>query len=144
MLPGAGRPHRRGQHGQQADLRDVVGVHDRHGVGHVGFGAGLVAEDPERQHRGADRAMLGHDRGDQRAVRRQVVRVEFPHVNGGGAGRPHRGDLLGEVVGSTGRQHDGRAGGQPPGEFGADLAAAAENHNRPTIRVIHGCDYDLR
>ena len=75
--PGAGRPHRRRQHGQQADLRDVVGVHDGHGVGGVGLGAGLVAEDPERQHRGADRAVLGDDRVDQRAVRRQVVGVEF-------------------------------------------------------------------
>ena len=88
--------------------------------------------------------MLGHDRLDQRAVRRQVVGVEFPHVHGGGAGGPHGRDLLLEPVGSPGREHDRRAAGQPQGEFGADLAAAAENHDESATRVIHGCDYDLR
>ena len=144
MVPACGRPHRRGQHGQQADLRHVVGVHHGRGVAGVGFGPGLIAEHPERQHRGADRTVLGHDRGDQRAVRRQVVRVEFPHVYGGGAGRPHGRDLLIEPVGATRREHDRRAAGQPQGEFGADLAAAAENHDESAARVIHGCDYDLR
>jgi hypothetical protein len=34
----------------------------------VGLGAGLVAEDPESQHRGVDGAVVGDDRGNQRAV----------------------------------------------------------------------------
>ena len=47
----ARRPHRRRQHRQQADLGGVVGVHDRGGMGGVGLGAGLVAEDSERHAR---------------------------------------------------------------------------------------------
>ena len=142
--PGARRPHRGGQHRQQADLRDVVGVHDRRGVRGVVFGAGLVAEDAERQHRGADRAVLGDDRRDQRAVRGQVVGVELAHVHRRRARRPHGRDLLVELVGAPRRQHHGRAGGQPRGQLDADLAAAAENHDQPSARVLHGCDYVLR
>ena len=57
---------------------------------------------------------------------------------------PHGRDLLIEQVGATRREHDRRAAGQPQGEFGADLAAAAKNHDESAARVIHGCDYDLR
>ena len=79
--PAAGRAHFGGQMGEQADLRDVVGVHDGHRVVGIGLGAGLVAEDPEGQHCGADGAVVGDDRGDQRAVRGQVVGVELPGVH---------------------------------------------------------------
>ena len=54
-----GRPHRGGQMGEQTDLSDVVGVHDGHRVCGVRLGAGLVAQDPERQHGGADRTVFG-------------------------------------------------------------------------------------
>ena len=53
-------------------------------------------------------------------------------------------DLLVEPVGVARGQHHRRAGRQPPREFDADLAAAAENHYWPGARVIHGCDYLLR
>jgi hypothetical protein len=33
---------------------------------------------------------------------------------------------------------------QAPGEFDADLAAAAENYHRSGARVVHSCDYGLR
>ena len=51
-----------------------------------------------------------------------------------------------EIVGATGRQHHGRAGGQPLRQLDPDLAAAAENHDRlaRVSRVFHGCDYLLR
>ena len=116
----------------------------RRGVRGILFGAGLVAEHSERQHRRAERPVVGHDRRHQRSVRGQVVGVEFPDVHLGRPGLLQRGDLLGEPVGAAGRQHHGGAGSQPPREFGADLAAAAENHHGPATRVIHGCDYLLR
>ena len=40
--------------GEQADLRDVVGVHNSHRVRGVDLGAALVTENAEGQHRGAD------------------------------------------------------------------------------------------
>ena len=61
----ARRPHGGGQHGQQSDLGGEVGVHDRGRVRGVDLGTRLVAEDPERHHRGADRAVLGDDRLDE-------------------------------------------------------------------------------
>ncbi len=112
---------------EQADLGDVVGVHDGHGVGGVGFGAGLVAQDSEGQHRGADGAVLGDDRGDQRAVRGQVVGVELPGVHRGGAGGFERVDLFSEPVGVACGQHDRRSRCQKPRQLDADLAAAAQN-----------------
>ena len=130
--------------GEQADLRDVVGVHDGQRVRGVGLGAGLVAEDPEGQHRGVDRAVLGDDRRDERAVRIQVVGIEFPGVHGRRAGGEHGGDLLGELVCFACREHHRRPGRQPPREFDTDLAATAEDQHRRSARVIHGCDYDLR
>ena len=106
--------------------------------------AGLVAQDAERQHRGADRAVLGDDRIDQRCVGRKVVGVEFAHVHGGGSCLPHGRDLVVELVGATGRQQHGRAGRQPRGQLEPDLAAATENHDQLRARVLHGCDYCLR
>ncbi len=138
------RPHGVGQHGQQARLGNEVGVQHRRGMRGVLLGAGLVAEHPERQHRRADRAVVGHDRRHQRSVRGQVVGVELADVHLGRTGLLEGGDLLGEPVGAAGGQHHGGAGSQPPREFGADLAAAAENHDRSAARVIHGCDYLLR
>ena len=75
------------------------------GVPGVLLGAGLVAQDAERQHRGADRAVLGDDRLDQRCMGREVVGVEFTHVHGGGARRPHGRDLVVELVGASGRSN---------------------------------------
>ncbi len=54
--------------GQQADLRDVVGVHDCQRMRSVCLGAGLVAEDAEGQHRGVDGAVFGDDRRDERTM----------------------------------------------------------------------------
>jgi hypothetical protein len=106
--------------------------------------AGLVAQDAERQQRGADRAVLGDDRFDQWRMGREVVGIEFAHVHSGGTGGPHGRDLVVELVGATGRQQHGRAGRQPRGQLDPDLAAAAENHDQPAVRVLHGCDYVLR
>ena len=139
----AGLPHRRGQMGEQADLRDVVGVHDGDGVRGVALGATLVAEDAERQHRGVDRAVLGNDRIDQRAVRFQVVGVEFDANHPRRSGRAdaaicrRAGRRCGPPIRSTAR-------GESDREFDADFAAAAENQHCRCARVIHGCDYVLR
>jgi hypothetical protein len=54
--------------GEQTDLRDVVGVHDGQRMRSISLGAALVAEDPEGQHRGVNRAVLGNDRGNERTV----------------------------------------------------------------------------
>ncbi len=105
---------------------------------------GLVAEDPEGQHRDADGAVLGDDRGDQPTVGGNVIGVEFPGVH---PGRPRlaQGGRLGvEPVGATCGQHHRRPRGQAPREFDADLAAPAENYHRTRARVVHGCDYHLR
>ena len=53
---------------KQAGLRDEVGVQDRRGVRGVLLGAGLIAENSEREHRGADRAEVGDDGVDERAM----------------------------------------------------------------------------
>ena len=68
------------------DVRDVVGVHDRHRVLRVALGAGLVAEDPERDdaRRRAGRAGAS-TRVQQRAVRGEVVGVELDPVDRGRA-----------------------------------------------------------
>ncbi len=116
-----------GQVGEHADLRDVVGVHDGDRVRGVGLGAGLVAEDAEGQHRGADGSVFGDDRGDQRAVRGQVVGVELPGVHRRGARGFERGDLVIELIGFACGQHHRRSGRQAPCELDADLAAAAQD-----------------
>ena len=144
IAPGARRPHRVGQHRQQADLGDEVGVHDRRGVPGVLLGAGLVAQDAERQHRGADRAVLGDDRVDQRCMGRKVVGVEFTHVHGGGARLPHGRDLLVELVGAAGRSTTVAPDASRVRQLQPDLAAATENHDQLRARVLHGCDYVLR
>ena len=105
------------------------------------LGAGLVAEHSESEHRRADRAVVGHDRGHQRRVRGQVIGVERADVNLGRSRLLEGGDLLGKPVGTASRQHHRCAGGQQLREFDADLAAATENHHRSAARVIHGCDY---
>ena len=130
--------------GEHADLSDVVGVHDGHGVGGVDLGARLIAEDPEGQHRGADRAVIGNDRGDQRAVRSQIVGVEVPGLHRRGTGGKAERDLLVEPVGGAGRQDQRRPGRQPLGKFDTDLAAATQNQYWTRTRVVHGCDYHLR
>lgn len=128
----------------QADLGDVVGVHDGHRVRRVCLGAGLVAEYPEGQHRGADGAVLGNERSDQRAVCGQVVGVELPGVHRYSASCAECGGLVGELIGVPRGQHHRRPGSQASREFAADLAAAAENYYRSSARVVHGCDYCLR
>ena len=113
----------------------------------VGLGAGLVAEDPEGQHGGVDRAVLGDDLVEHRRMRGQVVGVEPLDVHGHGTGRPQRGNLLVKAVAVTGGQHHRRPRCQSQGKFGADLAATAENHDHiaaGVARVVHGCDYHLR
>jgi hypothetical protein len=77
-------------------------------------------------------------------MRREVVGVEFADVHGGGACRPHGGDLGIERVGAPGREQHGRAGRQPRGQLQPDFTAATENHDQPSVRVIHGPDYVLR
>ncbi|MCO5556202.1 hypothetical protein L7F22_009747 [Adiantum nelumboides] len=57
-----------GQLGEDVHLRDVVGVHDGGRVRGVGLGAGLVAENAERDDDGVDPAVPGRDVVDQRAV----------------------------------------------------------------------------
>ena len=104
----------------------------------------LIAQDAERQHRGADRAVLGDDRLDQRCMGRKVVGVEFTHVHGGGARLPHGRDLVVKLVGASGQQQHCRAGRQAGGQLQPDFAAATENHDQLRTRVLHGCDYCLR
>ena len=141
---GARRPHGVGQHRQQADLGDEIRVHDGRRVPRILLRAGLVAQDAERQHRGADRAVLGDDRFDQWCMGRKVVGIEFAHVHSGGPGGPHGRGLVVELVGATRRQQHRRAGRQPRGQLQPDFAAATENHDQPSVRVLHGCDYVLR
>ncbi len=109
------------------------------------FGPGLIAEDAEGQHSGADRTVVGHDRRDERRVRGQVVGVELAHVHGRRARRGDGGHLVGQPIGAPRGEHHGGAAGQSRRQFDPDLAAAAEYHDQPTFsRVIHGCDYVLR
>ena len=77
-------------------------------------------------------------------MRGQIVGVEFPGVHRGGAGGFDGGDLVTKLVGLPCSQHHRGLGSQAPGEFDADLAAAAENYYRSSARVVHSCDYGLR
>ena len=74
--------------GEDADLGDVVGVHDGGGVGGVLFGAGLVAEDAEGEHDDVERAVLGDDLLEEGAVRGEVVGVEVGGFDGFGPASP--------------------------------------------------------
>ena len=47
-------------------------------------------------------------------------------------------------VGAARGQHHRRAAGQPRRQLDPDLAATAEDHDEPGIRVLHGSDYRLR
>lgn len=113
--------------GEHADLGDVIGVHDGDRVRGVGLGASLVAQDSEGQHRGADGPVVGDDRGDQGGVRGQVVGVEFPGVDRGGAGRFERADLVSELIGAARGQHHRRPGGQASRQLDPDFAASAQD-----------------
>lgn len=125
-------------------------MHDRDRVGRVGFGAILLAEDAERQHRGVDRSVLAGQSLDEWAVRGKVVGVELRGVHVPGSGGPHRRDLRTELVGAAGGQHHRGFRSQPPRQFDADLTAAAEDDHDtarldgPVRCVLHGCDYSLR
>lgn len=145
--------HALGQHREQADLGDVVGVHDGHGMRRIRLGPVLIPQHPECQYRCADRSVGGFDRLDDTRVAGDGVGVELVRVHLGGAGCPHRGDLRLEVVGATRGQHNDRPGREPHREFDTDLAAAPENHHDTRIRackpgrvccVLHGSDYVLR
>ena len=73
---------------------------------------------------------------DQRRVRGQVVGVELADVHRGGAGRSHGArPASASSVGAAGGEHHGRAGRQPLRELDADLAAAAEDHDRSAASV---------
>nr|BBX76476.1 hypothetical protein MFLOJ_02630 [Mycobacterium florentinum] len=102
-------------------------MHDGHRVSGIGLGAGLIAEDPEGEHRGADGPVLGDDCCDQWGVRGQVVGIEFAGVNRLRAGLVQRLYLLIELIGSACGQHHRRAWSEPSRQLNADLAAAAQN-----------------
>ena len=143
----AGIAHRTSQQCQQTDLGDVIGMHNRYRMRRVSLGAGLIAEDAEGQHGGADSSVFPDQLFHQRAMRMQVVGIELGSMHGLSPGRSYRRDLRDEVIGAAGGQHDGRSRRQSRGEFKADLATAAENHHDPAGRVgrvFHGCDYSLR
>ena len=120
------------------------------------FGAILLAEDAERQHRGVDPPELADQPLDERAVRGQVVGVELRGAYLPGSGGLHRRDLRTEPVGAAGGKHHRGPRSQPRRQFDADLTAAAEDDHdfarvNGTARmngaarcVLHGCDYSLR
>ncbi|MDT7732058.1 MAG: hypothetical protein QOK45_2311, partial [Mycobacterium sp.] len=91
-----------------------------------------------------DGAVFGDDRFDQWSMGRKVVCIEFAHVHSRGSGGPHSLGLVVEFVGATCDQQHRRPRGEPCGQLQPDFAAATENHDRPGVRVLHGCDYVLR
>ena len=84
---------------------DEVGVQDCRRVRGVFLGAGLVAENPECEHGGADRAVVGHDRGNQGCVRGDVVGVEVADVDLGRTGLLDGCHLRGELFGGARGQY---------------------------------------
>ncbi len=118
-------------------------MHDGHRVGGVAFGAGLIAQDAEGQHRNVDPTVAGDDRGHQPTVRSDVVGVELHGVHRRRPSRLHPGDLIGEPVRAAGGQYDCRPRSEPGGEFDADFAAPTEDHHCLGARVSHGLHYHL-
>ncbi|AGL27532.1 hypothetical protein J113_14325 [Mycobacterium tuberculosis CAS/NITR204] len=96
---------------------------------------------PEGQHRGADGAVLGNERSDQRRLRRRRRRtpgcapLSASCAVAAACCAVHR---------CSARPAPSSTGSQASREFAADLAAAAENYYRSSARVVHGCDYCLR
>ena len=96
----------------------------------VGLGARLVAEDPEGQHGGADRAVLGDDRVD--AARACDARSSASNpVTCTAAAPAARTAATCSVSSSAPRAASTTVAPrrQPRGQFDADLAASAENHD---------------
>ena len=87
--------------GEDGDVRDVVGVHDREGVRDVVLGAGLVAEDAERDEHDVQRTEAGHDVVEHLALAVEVVGVELDPMDRGRAGVAQAALGLVEVVGAT-------------------------------------------
>ncbi len=140
-----GGAHRGGQHRQQTGLCDEIRVHDGRGMCRILLGAGLVAENAEGQHRGADRAVSR--RRWSRRGRLCDSSASASNSRTATAAAPaarHRGDLLVEVIGAAGGQHHRRARRQPRRQLEPDLAASTEDHDAAGIRVLHGSDYRLR
>ncbi|GAB1814572.1 hypothetical protein MUNTM_36110 [Mycobacterium sp. MUNTM1] len=77
-------------------------------------------------------------------MRGQVVGVELPGVDRRRAGGFEHVDLLSELIGPAGGQHDRRAPREESAQLDPDLAAAAQDYYWTRTRVVHGCDYHLR
>ena len=94
----------------------------------VGLGQRLVAQDAERQHRGADGTVVGDDRGDQRAVRGQVVGVELHGVDGRGPGRLTAATWSASRSAPRAASTTVRLAASGSRELDPDFAAAAQDH----------------
>ena len=122
--------------GQDGHVRDVVGVHDGHGMPGVVLGPRLVAEDPEGEDDHVEPTVAADDPVEDAALRREVVGVELDGVDGGRARLVYRARLGGEVGAASCREHHRRPGCQPPGHGEADLTAPAEYDDR----LAHGAE----
>lgn len=67
---------------QDADLRHVIGVNDSNGMSRIGFRAGLITQDSERQHRDVDPAVCLGNLCEEVCMGVGCIGIEFDSRHG--------------------------------------------------------------
>ncbi len=67
---------------QDADLRHVIGVNNCNGMSGVGFRAGLITQDSERQHRDVDPAVRSGNPCEEVCMSVGCIGIEFDGCHG--------------------------------------------------------------
>ncbi len=118
-----------GQHGEDAELSGVVGMHNVQRMAGIGLGAGLITQHTECQDRDTDRSVVGDDLGQQRGMARGVGGIEFDRMNRRRAGRGERRGFGVQFLATPRGQDHGPAGGQPQRHLQTDFAASTQHQH---------------
>lgn len=118
------------QFGEDADLSDVVGVHNLHCMRAIPFGPILITENPESQYGNTDRAVVAIDLGKRVGVVGSVIGVEFDGVHGLRSCCVNTPRFVGKLVCSSGREDNDPVVGEASGDLYSYLASPAENEER--------------
>lgn len=116
--------------GQQADVRNIVRVHDLHRMLSISLRAGLVTKDAKGEYRDADAAHVVSNRLQNLTVARHVVRIEIDGDDTRRSCRAHPRGLVLEVTTTTPScsEYYGASWSEARCHLQPDLAPAAENY----------------